>query len=339
MPDPKRISELSTAATLDGTDLLEIAQVNAGSQSGYASAKITLTALANKIAKGIQFGDLQTTAKDLIDAINEAAVSGGNSNIADDYDNTQTYAIGDYVIYSGVLYKCITAVSSAESFDNTKWNAVLVTNELGQGGTTVVANPSGAATDDLEKIQIGNTIYEIVGGGISGKKDLLWEYSNSYNITLAHPFTDYDFLIFEGNNYNDAVHKGGAIISSTELNDLIGVSGSQYTFNGAIGEYANYTVVSSTSLTLISDGGAAKVLRVWGIKLGGGSSWTDVTGTLTAGNTSITLSDNSILTTSTIDIYTDKFGINPTNVTISTGSITLTFEAQSSNLEVKVRVS
>lgn len=337
MPDNKRISELGTAATLDGTDLLEIAQVNAGSSSGYASAKTTLTALANKIAKGIQFGDLQTTAKDLIDAINEAAISGGNSNIADDYDNTQTYVVGDYCIYEGDLYRCITAVTVAESFDSTKWTAVLVTDELGQGGTTVVANPSGAATDDLEKIQIGNTIYEIVGGGISGKKDLLWEYLNSYDITLTHPITDYDFLIFEGNNYSDTDHKGGAIISSTELEDIIGVSGKFYTFNGAIGVFANYTVDSTTSLTYIE--GGAKVLRVWGIKLGGGSSWTDVTGTLTAGNTSITLSDNSILTTSTIDIYTDKFGINPTNVTISTGSITLTFEAQSSNLEIKVRVS
>jgi hypothetical protein len=32
-------------------------------------------------------------------------------------------------------------------------------------GTTVVANPSGTATDDLEKIQIGSTIYDIPSGG------------------------------------------------------------------------------------------------------------------------------------------------------------------------------
>lgn len=35
----------------------------------------------------------------------------------------------------------------------------------GGGGTTVIANPSGEATDDLEKIQIENTIYNIAGGG------------------------------------------------------------------------------------------------------------------------------------------------------------------------------
>lgn len=71
---------------------------------------------------------------------------------------------------------------------------------------------------------------------------------------------------------------------------------------------------------------------------GGGVSYTDVTGTLTAGSTSVTLSDASITTTSTLDFYTDAFGVNPTNVSVSTGSVTLTFEAQQSNLSVKVRV-
>ena len=62
----------------------------------------------------------------------------------------------------------------------------------------------------------------------------------------------------------------------------------------------------------------------------------EVTGTLTAGSTSITLQDASITTTSTIDIYTDVFGISPESVSVATGSITITFEAQASDLGVKV---
>ncbi len=69
------------------------------------------------------------------------------------------------------------------------------------------------------------------------------------------------------------------------------------------------------------------------------ASKVDITGTLTAGSTSITLSDASITTTSTIDIYTDVFGIQPTNASVATGSITLTFLAQASDITVKVRVS
>ncbi len=70
----------------------------------------------------------------------------------------------------------------------------------------------------------------------------------------------------------------------------------------------------------------------------GGASYTDVTGTLAAGSTSLVLSDASITTSSTLDIYTDVYGVNPTAVTVTTGSVTLTFEAQQAAIAVKVRV-
>lgn len=36
----------------------------------------------------------------------------------------------------------------------------------GGGGTSVIANPEGQATDDLEKVQIDGVIYDIVGGAM-----------------------------------------------------------------------------------------------------------------------------------------------------------------------------
>lgn len=76
-----------------------------------------------------------------------------------------------------------------------------------------------------------------------------------------------------------------------------------------------------------------------GVSYAGGGSWTDVVGTLTAGQTTLTLTNSAITTDSTLDFYTDTFGINPTNVTVTTGSVILTFEAQANDIEVKVRVS
>lgn len=61
-------------------------------------------------------------------------------------------------------------------------------------------------------------------------------------------------------------------------------------------------------------------------------------GTLIAGQTSITLSDASITTGSNFDFFTDTFGVNPSGVSVSTGSITLTFPEQASDVSVKVRV-
>lgn len=63
-----------------------------------------------------------------------------------------------------------------------------------------------------------------------------------------------------------------------------------------------------------------------------------LTGTLSAGSTTLTLSDESIKTTSMLDIYTDVWGVAPTNVAAVTGSVTLTFESRQSALSVKVVV-
>lgn len=64
----------------------------------------------------------------------------------------------------------------------------------------------------------------------------------------------------------------------------------------------------------------------------------EVTGTLLAGTTTLVLSDASITSTRTLDVFTDVYGVSPTDMVASTGSVTLTFEAQESDLGVKVRV-
>lgn len=64
----------------------------------------------------------------------------------------------------------------------------------------------------------------------------------------------------------------------------------------------------------------------------------EVSGTLSIGSTSLVLSDASITTSSTIDVFVDTWGISPENVVVANGSVTLTFEAQESALGVKVRV-
>lgn len=68
-----------------------------------------------------------------------------------------------------------------------------------------------------------------------------------------------------------------------------------------------------------------------------GAGYTLVTGTLTAGQTSVTLSDASILASSYIDVYTDG-GVPYVSAVQSVGSVALTFEVQASDLAVSVVV-
>lgn len=99
------------------------------------------------------------------------------ASIAADYDSASTYAADAYVIYSGTLYKCISAISTPEEFTPAHWQAVLIMDEVaaggggGGGGTTVIANPAGSATETLNKLQVGSTIYDVPSGGGGGSVD------------------------------------------------------------------------------------------------------------------------------------------------------------------------
>jgi len=66
-----RISDLGTAPTVEETDLVEIAEVDGESPSGYSSYKTTILGIANKIATSTIFSGLVTTAKNIVGAINE----------------------------------------------------------------------------------------------------------------------------------------------------------------------------------------------------------------------------------------------------------------------------
>lgn len=116
----KSISQLDSAVAVTNEDLFETAIPDQGSATGYASKKHSMAVMANHIGTAVSYPALSTTAKTLVNAINEAAQA---------------------------------------------------------GGTTVVANPSGAATDTLNKIQIESTIYDIEGSGGGGSAIDYVEYT------------------------------------------------------------------------------------------------------------------------------------------------------------------
>lgn len=72
-------------------------------------------------------------------------------------------------------------------------------------------------------------------------------------------------------------------------------------------------------------------------------AYKEVDDTLTAGSTSLVLTDDAITASSTIDVYVDVafYGVVPTNLVVNetNHTITLTFEAQLTDMPVKVRVS
>ena len=134
----KLISDLNSVVNLGLADAMEIDKDVSGARTSY-----------------------KTTVKEIVDFANQ--------NIADEYDSTSNYAVGDYVMYESALYKC--TASTTGTFDPTKWTQVIVTDEMGSGGggnanERVISYADYMALSEAEKMN--NTtyyIYDINGDG------------------------------------------------------------------------------------------------------------------------------------------------------------------------------
>ena len=53
------------------------------------------------------------------------------ANTAEEYDATTLYAVGDYCLHEGDLYKCNTAIPmSGEAWDASHWTATKIMHEV-----------------------------------------------------------------------------------------------------------------------------------------------------------------------------------------------------------------
>ena len=127
--DEYRISELDPVLDLSQDDLMEVSVEDDNAESGYVSHKSPLSQLGAFFVNILQYvTSLKTGSKTVTGAINQTV-----SNFANDYDSTSTYAVDDCVIYGGVLYKCNTAITTAEAWDATHWTQIKAV-DVGGGG-------------------------------------------------------------------------------------------------------------------------------------------------------------------------------------------------------------
>lgn len=52
------------------------------------------------------------------------------ANVAANYDSSETYAVGDYCLHDGSLYKCSTTISSPEAWTAGHWTQIKIAGEL-----------------------------------------------------------------------------------------------------------------------------------------------------------------------------------------------------------------
>lgn len=85
-------------------------------------------------------------------------------SVAPVYSTSSTYAVGDFVSYQGKLYKCNTAITTAESWTAGHWTETNVVSEMGTGGSVSIDNSSITknSSDEIQTVGIidnnsGNT--------------------------------------------------------------------------------------------------------------------------------------------------------------------------------------
>lgn len=112
-------------------------------------------AITNKIGTAA----LDTTAQDLSGAVNEILddISGFADNLADEYDATATYAVGDLCLHDNTLYRCNTAIATPEAWNSIHWTATSVDEELDGKVSKAGDTMTGVLYEKTSIISIGDT--------------------------------------------------------------------------------------------------------------------------------------------------------------------------------------
>ena len=99
------------------------------------------------------------------------AVDGLTDSLSDEYNSAATYAVGDYCIYNNRLYKCTTAISTAEAWNPSHWTPTSCDTELSELKTDLVNN---------------GIWVELLGGSVdtTGEKNLSDDYRKYKTIII-----------------------------------------------------------------------------------------------------------------------------------------------------------
>lgn len=278
--------------TLVGGSIFATSQPRISDPSTYESKKVTAQDVGNFIASTQQYTGLDTTAKTLIGAINEAAQGGGGGASA--LDDLSDVSISSPQVGQILEY--------AQIGQNKKW-----TNTYPQKPIDYFP----LQYDDVEdKYYIDVEVNAlVVFGNVTG------DFVCTIGTTDLGYAENPSVYFFSGSYWDGNVYNGWHVTFSRIVEDN-GIRKMQYLVG--YGHY-NMTYFDMYEMELFDT--------------------KEISGTLTAGSTSITLSDAAITSSSTIEIFTEVYGVSPTAVSVSNGSVTMTFEAQASNMGVKVRVS
>lgn len=169
-----------------------------------------------------------------------------------------------------------TSISSPTNGQVLKYNNGFWENDDESGGTTVVANPTGTPTEELSTIQIGQDIYEIVGGGGGGgsiERDVLWTgiaHTVNDTFTLSDDITNYDFLMLYGRPTDVPSEYHIGILDVESLLTGISNNNAYFSYEYYDTQYTRGIFTDAHTFKVYQRNGNYDFTKIEGIKLGSG---------------------------------------------------------------------
>lgn len=166
-------------------------------------------------------------------------------NMSDRYSASRTYDVGDVCIYDNNLYKCVTAVSTAEAFDQTKWNK-----------TSFAALHADQEKKISENTQSLNKLNE---GMNFESKALL--FSISEGETREADFSKYKYVYVESDGFGNKIYPA-KILNILGITDEISRTTSSSYFSHS------FFIITSKKFTYVScfnSGYGKPKLQVYGV--------------------------------------------------------------------------
>lgn len=123
-----------------------------------------------------EYGTMQQAVEDCEDAAEAANTAASAADtaaanvagaIADAYSATSTYAVGDYCTKDGKLYRCVSAISTAEAWTTAHWTEVQAMEEVGDLKSAIDNKVDKPLTLVAQDITLVNGYYTNTGGFIS----------------------------------------------------------------------------------------------------------------------------------------------------------------------------
>lgn len=146
--------------------------------------------VSNDIALDVDFGEIFVVDQGVVYKV-----------IAKKYSSEKTYAVGDYVSHLEKLYRCITAVETAEAFDEEKWTEVFLADEVQIANNNIALKANAAdvyaKTDTYNKTEVNEALAEKVDSDDLAEVATSGDYSdlsNTPNLATVATSGSYDDL-------------------------------------------------------------------------------------------------------------------------------------------------